>query len=118
MDILYHSIYLFNLCSIFLSKMIPISTHFNRRTFNFDKRWNKKKLIGLIGIERMWGKLQAHFRLNCYHIVEPARFEMASRNISTRRNDPISLSCLAKGDDHINIIWLHNNNRIDLNNYR
>lgn len=49
---------------------------------------------------------------------EPARFETASRNVSSRRNDPIALSCLAKGDDHINIIWLHNNNRIDLNNYR
>lgn len=50
--------------------------------------------------------------------TEPARFETASRNVSTRRNDPITLSCLAKGDEHINIIWLHNNNRIDLNNYR
>lgn len=49
---------------------------------------------------------------------EPARFETTSKNISARRSDPISLSCLAKGDDHISIVWLHNNNRIDLNNYR
>lgn len=51
-------------------------------------------------------------------VAEPARFETASKNISTRRRDPILLSCLAKGDDHISIIWQHNNNRIDLNNYR
>ncbi|XP_031617665.1 Down syndrome cell adhesion molecule-like protein Dscam2 isoform X3 [Contarinia nasturtii] len=52
------------------------------------------------------------------NVNEPARFETTSKNSSTRRGDPISLSCLAKGDDHITITWLHNNNRIDLNNYR
>ncbi|XP_055315179.1 cell adhesion molecule Dscam2 isoform X2 [Sitodiplosis mosellana] len=52
------------------------------------------------------------------NVNEPARFETTSKNISTRRSDPISLSCQAKGDDHISIIWMHNNNRIDLNNYR
>lgn len=40
------------------------------------------------------------------------------RNISSRRSDPVVISCHAFGDDPINIIWSHNNARIDLNNYR
>lgn len=40
------------------------------------------------------------------------------KNVSSRRNDPIILSCLAMGDEPLNIMWSHNNARIDLNNYR
>lgn len=40
------------------------------------------------------------------------------KNVSSRRNDPITLNCLAQGDEPINIIWTHNNARIDLHNYR
>lgn len=40
------------------------------------------------------------------------------KNISSRRNDPIVLSCIALGDEPINIVWSHNNQRIDLHNYR
>lgn len=49
---------------------------------------------------------------------EPARFESPMKNVSSRRNDPITLNCLAQGDEPINIIWTHNNARIDLHNYR
>lgn len=54
----------------------------------------------------------------CPSRVEPARFDSPMKNVSSRRNDPVTLSCLSKGDDHINIIWLHNNVRIGLSNYR
>lgn len=52
------------------------------------------------------------------NVNEPARFDFASKNVSSRRNDAVTLSCHAMGDDPINIVWTHNNNRIDLNNYR
>lgn len=50
--------------------------------------------------------------------TEPARFDYPMANVSSRRNDAVTLSCLAKGDDPINILWSHNGSRIDLNNYR
>jgi Down syndrome cell adhesion molecule len=52
------------------------------------------------------------------NVNEPARFDFPSRNVSSRRNDPVMLSCHAMGDEPLNIIWTHNSNRIDLNNYR
>ncbi|XP_039965640.1 Down syndrome cell adhesion molecule-like protein Dscam2 isoform X1 [Bactrocera tryoni] len=52
------------------------------------------------------------------NVNEPARFEQAARNVSSRRNDPVSLDCQAKGDEPIAISWTHNNGRIDLNNFR
>lgn len=52
------------------------------------------------------------------NVNEPARFDFASKNVSSRRNDPVTLTCNAMGDDPINIIWSHNNAKIDLNNYR
>lgn len=52
------------------------------------------------------------------NVNEPARFDFASKNVSSRRNDPVILSCHAMGDEPLTIIWTHNNNRIDLNNYR
>jgi Down syndrome cell adhesion molecule len=52
------------------------------------------------------------------NVNEPARFDYVSKNISSRRNDPVILSCHAMGDEPLNIVWTHNNNRIDLNNYR
>lgn len=51
-------------------------------------------------------------------LIEPSRFDHPMANVSSRRNDAVTLSCLAKGDEPINIIWTHNNGRIDLNNYR
>lgn len=39
-------------------------------------------------------------------------------NVSSKRNDAITLSCVAKGDEPLNIVWSHNGARIDLNNYR
>lgn len=53
-----------------------------------------------------------------FSFVEPARFEQTSRNISSRRNDAVTLDCRAKGDEPISIAWTHNNARIDLNNFR
>lgn len=52
------------------------------------------------------------------NVNEPARFDFVSKNVSSRRNDPVMLSCHAKGDEPLNIVWTHNSNRIDLNNYR
>ncbi|XP_034127419.1 Down syndrome cell adhesion molecule-like protein Dscam2 isoform X3 [Drosophila guanche] len=52
------------------------------------------------------------------NVNEPARFEQPARNISSRRNDPVTLDCHAKGDEPITIGWTHNNGRIDLNNFR
>ncbi|XP_055923956.1 cell adhesion molecule Dscam2 isoform X1 [Eupeodes corollae] len=52
------------------------------------------------------------------NVNEPARFEQPARNVSSRRNDPVTLQCHAKGDEPITISWTHNNGRIDLNNYR
>lgn len=52
------------------------------------------------------------------NVNEPARFDFASKNVSSRRNDPVMLSCHAMGDEPLNIVWTHNMNRIDLNNYR
>ncbi|XP_023034507.1 Down syndrome cell adhesion molecule-like protein Dscam2 isoform X1 [Drosophila willistoni] len=52
------------------------------------------------------------------NVNEPARFEQPARNISSRRNDPVTLDCQAKGDEPITIGWTHNNGRIDLNNFR
>jgi hypothetical protein len=52
------------------------------------------------------------------NVNEPARFDYVSKKISSRRNDPVILSCHAMGDEPLNIVWTHNNNRIDLNNYR
>ncbi|KAL7024043.1 hypothetical protein ACKWTF_012881 [Chironomus riparius] len=52
------------------------------------------------------------------NVNEPARFDYASKNISSRRNDPVVLSCHAMGDEPLHITWTHNSNRIDLNNYR
>lgn len=53
-----------------------------------------------------------------FYFPEPARFDYPLANVSSRRNDAVTLSCLAKGDDPINIVWSHNGSRIDLNNYR
>lgn len=50
--------------------------------------------------------------------LEPARFEQLPRNVSSRRNDPVTLGCHAKGDEPISIAWSHNNGRIDLNKFR
>lgn len=52
------------------------------------------------------------------HVNEPARFEFAYRNVSTRRNEPATLTCQAMGDEPLNIYWSHNNHRIDYNNFR
>jgi len=54
-----------------------------------------------------------HVNLN-----EPARFDLPLKKILSKRNEPVVLSCLAIGDDPINIVWSHNNAKIDLNNYR
>ncbi|KPU80416.1 uncharacterized protein Dana_GF18608, isoform B [Drosophila ananassae] len=59
--------------------------------------------------------LKKTIRIN---VNEPARFEQPARNISSRRNDPVTLDCHAKGDEPITIGWTHNNGRIDLNNFR
>ncbi|XP_017047144.1 Down syndrome cell adhesion molecule-like protein Dscam2 isoform X1 [Drosophila ficusphila] len=59
--------------------------------------------------------LKKTIRIN---VNEPARFEQSARNISSRRNDPVTLDCHAKGDEPITIGWTHNNGRIDLNNFR
>lgn len=61
------------------------------------------------------------WQINFFNIViysEPARFDSPMKNVSSRRSDPITLNCLAQGDEPINIIWTHNNARIDLHNYR
>uniref|UniRef100_A0A336KKP0 CSON012059 protein n=1 Tax=Culicoides sonorensis TaxID=179676 RepID=A0A336KKP0_CULSO len=52
------------------------------------------------------------------HVNEPARFEFAHKNVSTRRNDPATLTCQAMGDEPLNIYWSHNDHRIDINIYR
>ncbi|KAL5284148.1 hypothetical protein ACFFRR_006432 [Megaselia abdita] len=52
------------------------------------------------------------------NVNEPARFEQSGRNVSSRRNDPVTLDCQAKGDEPISISWTQNNGRIDVNNYR
>jgi Down syndrome cell adhesion molecule len=52
------------------------------------------------------------------NINEPARFDFASKNISSRRNDPVILSCQARGDEPLTIAWSHDSNKIDRNNYR
>jgi hypothetical protein len=52
------------------------------------------------------------------NVNEPARFDYASKNVSSRRNDQVILTCFAMGDDPLHITWTHNGNRIDLNNYR
>ncbi|KRK05471.1 uncharacterized protein Dyak_GE29085, partial [Drosophila yakuba] len=59
--------------------------------------------------------LKKTIRIN---VNEPARFEQSARNISSRRNDPVTLDCRAKGDEPITIGWTQNNGRIDLNNFR
>ncbi|KAH8340543.1 hypothetical protein KR059_000756, partial [Drosophila kikkawai] len=59
--------------------------------------------------------LKKTIRIN---VNEPARFEQPARNISSRRNDPVTLDCHAKGDEPITIGWTHNMGRIDLNNFR
>lgn len=71
----------------------------------------KRRLLGIV-------KLSLSFSLCICMCIEPARFDSPIKNISSRRGDPVMLSCLAKGDDPINIVWSHNNGRIDLNNYR
>ncbi|KAI9579074.1 hypothetical protein GQX74_014691, partial [Glossina fuscipes] len=52
------------------------------------------------------------------NVNEPARFEQPARNVSSRRNDAVTVDCQAKGDEPITIAWTHNNGRIDLNNFR
>ncbi|XP_055715988.1 cell adhesion molecule Dscam2 isoform X2 [Phlebotomus papatasi] len=52
------------------------------------------------------------------NVNEPVRFEYPMKNVSSRRNDPVTLSCIAIGDEPINVVWSHNTARIDLNNYR
>ncbi|XP_071054820.1 cell adhesion molecule Dscam2 [Onthophagus taurus] len=51
-------------------------------------------------------------------VNEPARFDVPSRNISTKRGGPIALVCHVYGDLPIEILWTHNGNRLDLNSYR
>lgn len=43
---------------------------------------------------------------------------MTSKNISARRNDPVTLICEVFGDNPIQVQWTHNMKRIDLNTYR
>ncbi|XP_046477031.1 cell adhesion molecule Dscam1 isoform X1 [Neodiprion pinetum] len=51
-------------------------------------------------------------------VNEPARFEIQSKNVTIRRGEPVSLDCSVIGDNPIEVQWTHNNNRLDLNNYR
>lgn len=55
---------------------------------------------------------------NYYLYSEPPRFEHGSRNISTKREDSVTLYCEVFGDNPIQVIWTHNMNRLDANNYR
>lgn len=50
--------------------------------------------------------------------AEPVRFDSPVANVSSKRNDAATLSCIARGDEPIQITWSHNGARIDLNNYR
>lgn len=52
------------------------------------------------------------------HVNEPARFEFSYRNVSTRRNEAVTVTCQAMGDEPLTIYWSHNNHRIDFNNFR
>lgn len=101
-----------------LKKILHINVN-GKRSKGFDTAHFDFMIIPFLSLHRSGtAPLSKNKHTNLMRKPEPARFETASRNVSTRRNDPITLNCLAKGDDHINIIWLHNNNRIDLNNYR
>uniref|UniRef100_A0A1S4GPA3 Uncharacterized protein n=1 Tax=Anopheles gambiae TaxID=7165 RepID=A0A1S4GPA3_ANOGA len=51
-------------------------------------------------------------------VNEAVHFDSPVKNVSARRNDAVMLECLALGDEPINIIWTHKNQRIDFNNYR
>uniref|UniRef100_A0A182NQ64 Down syndrome cell adhesion molecule-like protein Dscam2 n=1 Tax=Anopheles dirus TaxID=7168 RepID=A0A182NQ64_9DIPT len=51
-------------------------------------------------------------------VNEAVHFDTPVKNVSARRNDAVMLECLALGDEPINIIWTHKNQRIDFNNYR
>ncbi|XP_017776462.1 PREDICTED: Down syndrome cell adhesion molecule-like protein Dscam2 isoform X2 [Nicrophorus vespilloides] len=51
-------------------------------------------------------------------VNEPARFDIATRNVSTKRGGPVVLICHVYGDTPIEIMWTMNGNRMNLNNYR
>ncbi|KRT80459.1 Immunoglobulin, partial [Oryctes borbonicus] len=45
-------------------------------------------------------------------------FSSQLKNISAKRGAPVALTCQVYGDGPIDITWFHNNNRLDINNYR
>ncbi|CAH0562134.1 unnamed protein product [Brassicogethes aeneus] len=51
-------------------------------------------------------------------VNEPARFDLATKNVSTKRATSAVLMCHVYGDNPIEVLWTLNGNRIDMNNYR
>ena len=51
-------------------------------------------------------------------VAEPARFEFQSKNVTIRRGEPVTLDCTVIGDNPIEVLWAHDNNRLDINNHR
>lgn len=50
--------------------------------------------------------------------IEPVRFDYPVRNVSAKRNDPVTLTCQARGDEPIKITWTRNGVPIEIHNYR
>lgn len=52
------------------------------------------------------------------YFLEPARFDIPSKNVSTKRGNSVVLHCHVYGDSPIDITWTKNGNKLDLNSYR
>lgn len=50
--------------------------------------------------------------------LEPARFEIQSKNVTIKRGEAVMLDCTVIGDNPIEIQWIHNNDRLDASGHR
>lgn len=50
--------------------------------------------------------------------AEPARFEFQSKNVTIRRGESVTIDCTVIGDNPIEVQWMHNSDRLDMNNHR
>ncbi|XP_053986908.1 cell adhesion molecule Dscam2 isoform X2 [Hylaeus volcanicus] len=51
-------------------------------------------------------------------VHEPARFEFQSKNVTIRRGESVTLDCTVIGDNPIEVLWMHNSDRLDTNSHR
>lgn len=51
-------------------------------------------------------------------ILEPARFETQSANVTSKLGDTVRLACVARGDSPLSTAWSHSGRHLPNSDYR